>query len=277
MYSAIISEDLIHSGHQLIKFADAVYKEKNRGTLIKFFYEQLNQWAFSSVFGSLIGGNKNNYFICEEKDSVKLFLGLRAPKQTSTVKSINEIRAFGEFILSNYINPVGECISESSLKEILHYLDEEYNFSAKIFSNRKSYFIRINNSNKEYNSECLTAKDKDGSNIVNHFFLYHMKEKKSISPEAVLFHELGHAVHFKVFGNTDCLPDSIIELLQDICFPEIKTLDNSIQNELFADVFSIGLMYKSPYEKYDVYKENISKTQKEALKIMVRNIIETKK
>jgi hypothetical protein len=50
---------------------------------------------------------------------VTLFLGLRVPKQTSTVKSINEIRAFGEFILLNFTHPVGECISESSLKEIL--------------------------------------------------------------------------------------------------------------------------------------------------------------
>jgi hypothetical protein len=262
MYSAIISDDLLYSGNQLIEFANAVYKEKNRTTLIKFFYEQLNQWAFSSVFGSLIKGKKSNYFICDEKNSVKMFLGLRIPKQTSTVKSINEIRAFGEFILSNFTHPIGECISESSLKEILHYLDEEYKFSTKVFSNKKSCFIRMNNSNKDYNSECLTAKNMDGTDVINHFFLYRMKEKDSISPEAVLFHELGHALHAKCFGGIDKLPNNIIEILQDLCFPEIKTLDSEIQNELFADVLGIGLMYQTPYEKYDVFKDNLSKNQK---------------
>ena len=39
MYSAIISEDLLHSGRELIDFANDVYKEKNRNTLINFFYE----------------------------------------------------------------------------------------------------------------------------------------------------------------------------------------------------------------------------------------------
>jgi hypothetical protein len=274
MHSAIISDDLLYSGGQLVEFANAVYKEKNRTTLIKFFYEQLNQWAFSSVFGSFMEGNKNNYFICNEKDSVKMFLGLRTPKQTSTVKSINEIRAFGEFILSNFTQPVGECISESSLIEILHYLDKEYNFSTKVFSNRKSYFIRMNNSNKNYNSECLTLSDIDGTDVINHFFLYHMKEKDSISPEAVLFHELGHALHAKRFGSIDKLPNNIIDILQDLCFPEIKTLDAEIQNELFADVLGIGLMYQTPYEKYDVFKDDISENQKKALKIMVEKIIE---
>lgn len=276
MYSAIISDDLLYSGSQLIEFANAVYKEKNRTMLIKIFYEQLNQWAFSSVFGSLlVEDNKSNYFICDEKNSVKMFLGLRIPKQMSTVKSINEIRAFGEFILSNFARPVGECISESSLKEILHYLDEEYNFSTKVFSNRKSYFIRMNNSNKDYNSECLTAKNIDGTDVINHFFLYHMKEKDSISPEAVLFHELGHAIHAKCFGGIDKLPKNIIEILQNLCFSKIKTLDSEIQNELFADVLGIGLMYQTPYEKYDVFKDNLSKNQKKALKIMVEKIIET--
>jgi hypothetical protein len=275
MYSAIISEDLLYSGSQLIEFANAVYKEKNRATLIKFFYEQLNQWAFSSVFGLLMEDNKSNYFICDEENSVKMFLGLRTPKKTSTVKSINEIRAFGEFILLNFTHPVGECISKSSLREILYYLDEEYDFSKKVFSNKKSYFIRMNNSNKDYNSECLTVKSMDGTDVINHFFLYHMKEKKSINPEAVLFHELGHALHAKRFGGIDKLPNNIIEILQALCFPEIKTLGSEIQNELFADVLSIGLMYQTPYEKYDVFKDDISKNQKETLKIMVKKIIET--
>lgn len=275
MYSAIISDDLLYSGSQLIEFANAVYKEKNRATLIKIFYEQLNQWAFSGVLGSLLEGNKTNYFICDEKNSVKMFLGLRSPMQMSTVKSINEIRAFGEFILLNFTHPVGECISESSLKEILHYLDKKYSFSTKVFSNGKSCFVRMNNSNKDYNSECLTVKKMDGTGVINHFFLYHMKEKDSISPEAVLFHELGHALHAKYFGGIDKLSNVIIEILQDLCFPEIKTLDTEIQNELFADVLGIGLMYQTPYEKYDVFKENLSRNQKRALKIMVEKIIET--
>jgi hypothetical protein len=275
MYSAIISNDLLYSGNQLIEFANAVYKEKNRATLVNLFYEQLGQWAFNSVFDCLLGGNQSNYFICDDENSVKMFLGLRAPKQTSTVKSINKIKAFGEFILSNFTHSIGDCISESSLKEILNYLDDKYNFSTKVFSKKMSYFIRMNYSNKYYNSECLTATNVDGTDVTNHFFLYSMKEKDSINPEAVLFHELGHALHAKYFGGLVKLPNEIIELLQDLCFPKINTLDSDIQNELFADVLSVGLMYQTPFEKYDVYKDSISENHKIVFKTMVEKIIKT--
>jgi len=272
MYSAIISTDLLHSGQQLINFANAVYKEKNRATILNHFYEQLHLWAFNSITGDLLNKN-NNYFICNELNSVKMFLGLRIPAKTSTVKSINGIRAFGEYVLLKYIKPIGKCISEDSLKDILEYLDKEYNFSMKVFSNKKACFIRINNSHKDYNSECLTARVED--DIINHFFLYHMKEKRSITPEAVLFHELGHALHAKRFNGIKKLPENIIEILQDICFPTIKSLDTYTQNELFADVLRIGLMYQTPFEKFNLFKEKINKTQQRLFKVLVEKIIET--
>jgi len=271
MNSAIISTDLLHSGQQLIHFADAVYKEKNRSTIINHFYEQLYLWAFSSLNG--VFTNKKNYFICDELNSVKMFLGLRIPVKTSTVKSINGIRAFGEYVLLNYTKPIGKCISETSLKDILQYLDKEYNFSTKVFSDRKSYFIIIKNSHKEYNSECLIAKSKD--DIINYFFLYHMNKKESINPEAVLFHELGHALHAKRFRGLEKLPKNIIEILHDICFPDIKSLDVSTQNEMFADVLSIGLMYQTPFDKYNLFKEHINRTQQKMLKMLVKELIDT--
>ena len=273
MYSIIRNTDLINCGQQLINFADIVYKEKNRTTLVKHFYESLHQWASFDIFGDLLNNNdKKNYFICNDTNAVRIFLLLRLPRETSTVKTIKEIKAFGEYILANYTKPIGNCISEDSLESILQFLEREYGFLSKVFSKNKTFFIRMHNSHKEYNGECLTTIKDD--NIINHIFLYHMKNNDIINPEPVLFHELGHTLHTRCFGNVDIIPDYVIDILQDICFPSIKELSIDIQQELFADALSIGLMYKTPYEKYDFFIDRISKNQREGLKMLVEKILE---
>jgi hypothetical protein len=265
------STDLLNIGRQLIEFADTVYGEKNRATIINYFYEQLYQFT-SIVYtsGDSLENEKSNYFICNEKYAVIMYVALNIPKKTSTVKSIIGIKSLGEFILSNYTKPAGKCISEESLKNILQHLEKEYLFTSKVFSNRKAIFIRLKNSHKEYNSECLTIEDKNG--ISNHFFLYHMKEKESLSPEAVLFHELGHALHARYCGSISKVPNDIIEKLNNLCFPDLKQLEPAEQCELFADVLGIGLMYQTPYEEIDLYK-NIHINDKKEFKMLVEKII----
>jgi hypothetical protein len=273
MHSAIQSTNLLYSGQQLIEFANAAYKEKNRATLIKHFYERLYQWSLSYyIFGDFLEKEKSNYFICDEAKAANMYIALRIPPEKTAVKSINEIRAFGEYILSHYTQPIGKCISKSSLNDILQYLDKYLSFSSKIFANNKASFIRMPYSHTEYNSECLTAVNK--KNMATHFFLYHMKKKgkNGPNPEAVLFHELGHAIHARCFGDVTKVPDNVIDTLQAICFPNLKQVDAAKQSEVFADVLSVGLMYQTPYEKYDVYKE-VHPDDKMAFKKLVETML----
>jgi hypothetical protein len=273
MDSLIQGTDLLYIGRQLIKFADSVYEEKNRATIVNHFYEQLYQWAFHEyVFGDFLENEKSNYFICNETNAARMCVALILPKKTSTVKSIIRIKTLGEFILSHYTKPVGKCISEESLRNILQYLDKEYLFTSKVFSNRKAVFIRLKNSHKEYNSECLTT--EGGNGISNHFFLYHMKEKEAFSPEEVLFHELGHALHVQCYGDISRVPNDIIEKLNDLCFPDLKQLDPAEQCELFADVLGLGLMYQTPFEEIDLYKE-IHINDKKEFKMLAEKIIKS--
>jgi len=274
MNSLFLSTDLLHSGRLLVEFANTAYKEKNRATLVNNFYERLYPWGLSEyTFCDFLNNEKKKYFICDEKKAARMYLALLIPAKKSTVKTINEIKTFGEFILSNFTKPVGECISEASLVDILQYLDKKYSFSSKVFSNGKAAFIRIHNTHKVYNSECLAL--GEGKDSINHFFLYHMKEKGSLKPEVVLFHELGHALHTQCFGDVRKVPDDIICKLKTLGFSGIDKLDAPTQSELFADVLGFGLMYQTPYEKYlnDSYNK-IQPDDKMAYKMLVENIIE---
>ena len=272
MDSIIQSADLLYSGQQLIEFANAVYKEKNRTTIVKHFYERLYQWAFTKyTFDDFTGKVKRNVFICNGLDAARMYIALFIPAETSTVKSINNIRILGENIISNFIDPVGKCISEKSLEKIINHLEKEYRLFSNVFKNKKNSFVRINKSHKIYNNECLTL--GEGEEIVNHFFLYHMREKNIISPEEVLFHEFGHALHVKRFGDINKVPDDIIDKLQSLCFPSLKQIDADEQRELFADVIGFGLMYQTPFEKFEKYK-NIRPDHKKFFKLLAEEIIE---
>jgi hypothetical protein len=254
LIESIINEtDLVSCGNNLIEFSDSVYKDKNRASIINNLNEQLHNWLINDMyFYDLPKGIKKKYYICNEGTGAIRYLVLFAPKKTSTVKYIKLLRELGENLLTQFTKPIGKGITELSLNNILQFLDNEYSFSTKVFSKSEAIFILINNSHKIYNSECLVINDEDCNR--NLFFLYHMKKKRSISPEAVLFHELGHALHAQYSGDVKKVPEYIIDVLQDLCFPKLKQSNNSEQSELFADVLSVGLMYQTPYEKYDHYR-----------------------
>ena len=271
--SLLKKPDLENFGKILIDFANNVYKVKNRSTILKQFYEQLISWSINKLhFYNFLDGQKFNYLICDESRAAMYYLNLFIPEFTSTVKTIKELKIYGESLLSKFIKPVGKSISANSLENIMQFLDKEYNFSSKVFSKAEAVFLILHNTNTIYNSECLCLNDNKFNR--NLFFLYHMKKKKSISPEAVLFHELGHALHAQYSGDVKNVPDNIIDILQDLCFPKIKQITKEEQSELFADVLGVGLMYQTPYEKMDHYNE-IHHSDKKAFKTIVEKIIET--
>ena len=270
--SLLEKADLKFYGEKLIEFSNMVYKEKNRATIVRHFYEQLLSWSVNKLhFFNLVSGEGRKYFICDGIRATMCYLSLFIPQITSTVKTINEIRVFGESLTSKFIEPVGRCVSESSLECILNFLDSEYSFSSKVFSKSEAVFLILHNTHKVYNSECLSINDNEHSR--NLFFLYHMKKVRTISPEAVLFHELGHALHAQYSGDVKKVPDNIIDILHNLCFPDIKQIDASEQSELFADVLGLGLMYQTPFDKYDHYKK-IHPKDKKAFKTIVEKIID---
>ena len=268
------SKDLLYCGKKLIEFAESAYKKKNRATLVKHFYEHLYMWAFSEYsFENIFDSHNHHYYICNNMRSVVMYLALGIPKQTTPTKSLNEIRKFGESIISNYTQPIGKSISKESLEGIMQFLDERYLFSQKVFSKQKAIFLRIPCSHRKYNSECLVV--NTGKGFAQHFFLYHMRETDltAPNPEAVLFHELGHAMHANFFDSFPELPDSILNLLQNLCFPKIMQLSVAEQCEVFADVLSVGLIYQTQWEKYDLF-EQIHPDDKAVFKTITEKLLE---
>lgn len=253
--ATVYCSDLIDFGHKLIDFVDSALLEKNRASIVKNFYSKLTEWAMMKyVFDGVHNKDKdNNYFICNGDDATKMLIAMLMPPQTSPVKTLNSIKEFGNSIIKDYKKPIGKAVSEKNVRTILNYLDDRYAFSRKVFSNKKAIIALLDYSNSTYNSHCFIT--GNGKDISQHLFLYHMKEnsKEMQSPESVFFHELGHALHARYHESLDNVPQKILEYLKQLCFPTIDSVTCEQQCEIFADILSIGMMYDSPFSKYDPF------------------------
>lgn len=273
--AVIDCDDLLTWGELLIDFAESALKEKNRAKIVKFFYQQLQYFGLLDyVFDSIINKNDSQYLIYEGIDAVRKYVALTIPKQNTPVKTLKSIKTYGNQILSDFKKPVGKRITKEKIEEIMHYLDEKFSFSKKVFTDRKPMFILLNYSHREYNSECLVV--NYGAEIIQHFFLYNMKSnsKDTPAPEAVFFHELGHALHARYTENVKVVPEEIIFFLKELCMPKIDLLEPEQQREVFADILSIGMMYDSPFSEYDPFVK-IREDDKKVFRMLVEKILDS--
>jgi len=252
MDSAIEFDDLIDCGHKLVEFADAAVVVKNKHTIVNQFFENLLYTVMIPyVFDR---PDEAHYYLCEKKEAIGMYVYFMIGGKQTPVKSLKKIKQVGEHIIANYTTPIGDIIPKETILEIMECLDAKFSFSKKIMNARLVPIIYaiIPYSNREFNSQCVVTKE----NTIPIVFLYHMRtdDVESANPIAVFFHELGHMLHTRYTKNPHWIPDEILDILRDTCFPTIKEASIYDQCEIFADVLSVGLMQDTKFEEYSLFK-----------------------
>lgn len=267
LHDLVFCNSLTQCGQILTEFADVVSLEKNKAALVKQLYQQIASFAFSDY---IFDDENSNYVVLQEDRALAFYLNLRISPYSSPVKSLKAIRSVGQQLITEFVDPVGKIISKKRIDEIMKYLDDNYTFSQKVFSDRKAAFLILGGSNKEFDSECFVGISEN--EIIQHLFLYHMKEKDpKTTPEWVLFHELWHALHARYAKSIDTVPDNIVKLLSETFFPNYKDLTTQEQKETLADILGMGLMFKSPFSQFDPFS-TIDSDGKEFFNLMVKKI-----
>jgi len=270
----IYSPSILEFAKELFIFVDMALEEKNKEYIVKMFYEKFLEWSMSDyVMEELFEKDSRRIYICDGYNAVAKFIKLTMPSYETPVKSLKKLRKYSEKLLSEYSEPAGEKIQTDNLKKIMAYLDNKYDFSNVIFSDQKAIFAVLDITSKKYNSECIVTISDKG--IGQHFLLYCLKtDCEGITPEAVLFHELGHAIHARYSGSLEKVPEKIINLLKELCMPALDEASNEIQSEVLADVLSVGMMHDSPFEEYD-YFSYIHLEVKDVFSALVEKMMDT--
>ena len=150
--------DVLDYARKLLAFAQAARGEKNRAAIVKAFYERLTRSSLPLLFDQTF--SDQHYEIYDGSLAVRLFMALSVPGQETPVKSLVNLEAFAGQVLKEFMPPAGRTIEKASL---LQYLDEEYAFSSRVFSDRKALFCILNTSNRQYNAHCVIRKNGEKS------------------------------------------------------------------------------------------------------------------
>ena len=260
MVTTVLSSDNILScANALLDFVQQVRKEEDPKTLVDYLYEALRVNLAFGPCGAF--GNNMRYCVLDGVDAINAYLFSTMPRNTRSVAStLSAIEEYAHNLLSDFSAPVGPVIASDSVTSIVEYLNKEYDFCRKVFGDQTGRFIILNSTHKEMDASFAVQPNMRGQ--IPLFFLYaHREECKDLSPESVLFHELGHAIHLLLTGDFDVIPSQLICDLEALCFPGIASAPVSDQRELLAEVFSVGLMRGSPFQQFDGfdYMEEIVK------------------
>lgn len=257
-------DNIVDQAIDVMTFAKARPAEISDRTRLKHYYDQM---ASISAIPWLCKASENKYAILEAAEAVGWYFTQIGPKAGTPRKTMQALSDFSERVLSEFSEPKGNVVSVTQLQEALGYLEERYRFLERVFGKECPVFSIINNSSRIYNALCCIGDSPHGTQTS--IFLY---AATGISPEAVLFHELGHCFHIRLTGSKNVIPVEILEYLAQYGFETLATVSAKERCEIFADILSIGMMYDSPFEGADPFT-SIAETDKKAYHELVKNLI----
>jgi len=252
---AVSCSDLLEYGEKVIAFSDFALEScrnsNQRKRILDLFYSRLAIMASGDMFNQ----NDDAYSISEDINAVRKYMLFSRPAYTTPLKTLKSFQEYGREISETIVPPQGKVISVQRIHSIMEYLDNEYNFSKKVFNVRKPVFAILDYSKTDYNSESALFQTPEG--MIAHFFLFHMKKdaEPRVTPEAVFFHELCHALHFKYTNGKINISDEIMIDLIRYGFAAIVDCSPEEQAEILADVLSVAMMKGSIFEKYNPFPQ----------------------
>jgi len=254
----ICSNDLLEIAEHLLNFIELAPKKRDFNLL-------------DSRMRSLIVMNGLFYpigktYSIHNRLSPIVFLDSVWVRQSTANENIEQLKNIAMFINDKFTESKNVQISESSVSEIMEYLNLKFSFYDAVLKSNPIEIVMLNNTHVDFNNECF-AYGTDGE-VDCKLFVYHLKENSSYSPEYVFLHELGHVVHIKLTGKAKSVPNSFFDCIASE-FPDM-TLHTA--PEIFADCFAMAVMHESPFSKYDPF-DKIKQEHKVLFKQYMKSLI----
>lgn len=256
--NAIVTcEDFLETARHILDFSEASLCEKNKDAIVKRFYECLYQFGFMDICASGFFSEQNDpWYICAGNQAITTYFALCMPKRSTPARSLRAIKQFSEETLSVFTPPVGHGLSSDRVHEILSFLDEKYSFSRKVFTSaHQPVFCLLNVSHRTCDAQYAPIFSIKG--MYHGFFLYCTNGTNDATPEDVLLHELGHALHVAYIEKTEGLSGSLLisesikQALADLGMPSLESFTEAEQVEIIADLLHVGMLYGTTYPTCD--------------------------
>lgn len=242
--------DIPAAADKLLEFVDASLQDDDKEEIVSTFYQNMLD---SSLMDYIECADEGGYEVYTGEDAAGKYLALTLPPLGTPFRTLQKIKKSAEFTKKYVCESIGRGITKERVEEIMEAMNHEYRFTDLVFRGKKAMICLLDYSHTGYDSEFLTMADEDG--MSHHMIMFHMNNCITINPEAVFFHELGHALHARYTGGLNKIPEDIVGILKDTCMPKITSLKDPEKIEIIADVLGMGLMYESGFEEYDSFPD----------------------
>ena len=239
MIQALIeAKDLLEANRHLKIIDDALEKQTvNRSEFCMDLSLAILEWAVRGKPDPVFETSHPNYYIYKPFSTVPAYLasfGVAVGKVRETRANIKKLIIDIE---EKIVKPSGNYITVENEEKILSALTEKFpKYWHLVSAKRKLEIINVNNSHRQYNSTCGTNDDATAFIL----FMFNMKDK-TLLPDYVFLHELGHALQVAITGSYLDVPDEFLRFNNSLQSDNIAQGDSRAP-ELFADTFAIAVM-----------------------------------
>ena len=232
------AKDLLEASSRLKIIDDALEKQAvNRSEFCRELTLRIIEWAVRGKPDPVFETPHPYYSIYKPYSSVSAYIASFGIALGGVRETRANIKKLITEIDETIVKPSGNCITVENEEKVLSTLTEKFpNYWQIVSANRKLEIINVNNSHRQYNSTCGTNDDATAFIV----YMFNMKDK-SLLPEYVFLHELGHALQIAVTGSYTLVPDEFLSFNNSLPNASIEQGD-SIAPELFSDTFAIAVM-----------------------------------
>jgi len=135
-----------------------------------------------------------------------------------------------------FTSPIHPVITEPEIRATLSAAQRAFGMMDIIAPNHPLRILRFNYSHSEKNSECGLMGGDSRQSVV---FLYHPRQNDVCDRVFIFAHELGHALHFALTGDTSILPSGF-DNFNDKFFTKFETPKAKVEG--FADAAAIAIL-----------------------------------
>lgn len=184
------------------------------------FHQTLEQTCERRIMDAFLAGHPY-WCVCAHEKALRILL-YRTWKRGRTLKQDQAGLQFALQRLAETFRPVdGPQITPESAERIMWALDECCNFSQKVLSPQPMLILLPDCGHREFDAFCRPYTLGDGS-VACDILMPRIWRNKTVSPESMLLHELGHALNLRLTGDLTIVPQPFLDFVEP-CFPGIGT------------------------------------------------------
>lgn len=213
-------------------------------------YDDIEQ-IYISVVSAAIVDRHPQWCVLSHQRAAEIYLYQNWPQGERGKDLASKLKILAEQMELAFSPSESEQLPVESVERILHYLDQQDNYSDNVLKNGKLMILSAGCSHHQFDALSRPLIYQDNSFCCD-IYLFHRRKNERGSLESILLHELGHVLNLSLTGDISAVPEDFFTF-GEFFFPGLSTTYREQAPEFFAHCFSMGITSRPEFQLYDAF------------------------